>query len=308
MTPVIQQRVRFRTAPRALSRFAPPFSLPARPLLSAARPAENSWHLRATRRQEPLDRSGLANRATLAGHSLEEDGLVNSDSNLQGSSRRCASRSRPRRDTCVPPQGRQQGLATILLAPVEETLQQIRGEVVRPHRLINRIRQDTPAQSAKNSVIPKGVCAVRNSAPSHVFCAMTPSWVSYLAPTNELHNLQLVPVSHPRLFPLCLRQDLQVVLNRHASRIQSQLIQQLPHRRARRRLAAFPVHLNHNSVGHGLLTTHTVGTFGFARNANRKCPSPSCFTARIASAASAPPIFGISNSICAWPDSPASAA
>ncbi len=68
---------------------------------------------------------------------------------------------------------------------------------------------------------------MRNSAPSHVFCAMTPSWVSYLAPTNELHNLQLVPVSHPRLFPLCLRQDLQVVFNRHASRIQSQLIQQL---------------------------------------------------------------------------------
>jgi len=43
MTPVIQQRVRFRTSPRAL---APPFSLPARPLPSAARPAENSRHLR----------------------------------------------------------------------------------------------------------------------------------------------------------------------------------------------------------------------------------------------------------------------
>ena len=157
-----------------------------------------------------------------------------------------------------------------------------------------------------NSVIPTGVCGVRNSAPSHVVYAMNPSWVSYLPAANELYNLQLVPVSHPRLFPLYLCQDLQVVFDRHASHIQPQLIQQLSHGGARRRLAAFPVHLNHNSVGHGLLTTHTVGIFGFARNANRKCPSPSCFTARIVSAASPPPIFGISNSICAWPDSPAS--
>ena len=176
------------------------------------------------------------------------------------------------------------------------------------HRLINRIREDTPSQSAKKLEFChcERSCGVRNS-PSHVFYAMNPSWVSYLPAANELYNLQLVPVSHPRLFPLYLCQDLQVVFDRHASHIQPQLIQQLSHGGARRRLAAFPVHLNHNSVGHGLLTTHTVGIFGFARNANRKCPSPSCFTARIASAASPPPIFGISNSICAWPDSPASA-
>jgi hypothetical protein len=170
--------------------------------------------------------------------------------------------------------------------------------------------QDTPSKLAKNpnSVIPDGVCGVRNSAPSHVFRAMNPFRVSYLPAANELYNLQLVAVSHPRLFPLYLCQDLQVVFDRHASHIQPQLIQQLSHGSARRRLTDFPVHLNHNSVGHGLLTTHTVGTFGFARNANRKCPSPSCFTARIASAASPPPICGISNSIFAWPDSPASAA
>src|SRR6516164_1398768 len=137
---------------------------------------------------------------------------------------------------------------------------------------------------------------------------MNPSWVSYLPPANKLHNLQLVSVGYTRLFPLYLCQDLPVVFDRHSSRIQPQLIQQHSHGGARRRLAAFPVHLNHNSIGHGLLTTHTVGTFGFARNANRKRPSPSCFTARIASATSPPAIFGISNSMCAWPDSPASAA